>query len=338
MFLDKSKPYIVAELNSSHRGKPDMAKRMIDAAKKCGCDAVKFQSWTVESLYCGTYYKNNPMAKRMVRGFSLGAEALKGLAEYADSCHIDFSSTPYSEPEVDFLVEECHAAYIKIASMDINNHRFLKYIARKNTPIVLSTGMADFDEIKKAVGILEKNGAKEICILHCVSIYPAAPSQVNLRNILQIKDAFPECRVGYSDHTLGSGVANAAVALGAEMIEKHFTLDSSVIGWDNQMATEPEEMSTLVKSCRAAAQSLGSYHRTVASDELKQRKKMRRSIVAAVDMKKNHVIQASDITAKRPGEGISVEKYDEIIGMKTTRDISADEMIMEKDIELGDKL
>ena len=338
MFLDKAKPYIVAELNSSHRGKIEIAKQMIDAAKKCGCDAVKFQSWTVESLYCGTYYKHNPMAKRMVKGFSLDAEKLKILAEYARSCHIDFSSTPYSEEEVDFLVEECQAAYIKIASMDINNYRFLKYIAGKNVPVVLSTGMADFDEIKKAVEVLKENGAKDICVLHCVSIYPAEPSQVNLNNILQLKDTFAECRVGYSDHTIGIGIPSAAVALGANMIEKHFTLDNSVIGWDNQMATEPDEMANLVKACRSVAQSLGQYNRIVSRDEIEQRKRMRRSIVSAVDMKKKHIIRAEDLTAKRPGDGISVSDYDKIIGMKVVRDISADEMIMWNDVVAGDKL
>lgn len=333
MFLDQAKPYFVAELNSSHRGKIELAWQMIDAAKACGCDAVKFQSWTVDSLYCGTYYQRNPMAKRMVKGFSLAPEALRELADYARAKQIDFSSTPYSKAEVDFLVDECQAPYIKVASMDINNVPFLRYIAGKRKPVVLSTGMADLEEVKRAVAVLEESGAEEICILHCVSIYPASPEQVNLRNMLQFQEAFPECRVGYSDHTLGIGAACAATALGAAMIEKHFTLDRSKIGWDNQMATEPEEMTRLVQACREAAQSLGAYERQVSSEEIAQRQKMRRSLVAAVNLKNGHVLRAEDLTAKRPGDGIPVSAFDQVIGRKVVRDIAADEMLLSEDIE-----
>lgn len=333
MYLDSAKPYIVAELNSSHRGKVEIAKRMVDVAKECGCDAVKFQSWTPESLYCKTYYDQNPISKRMVKGFALSSESLKELADYCRKIDIDFSSTPYSKEEVDFLVDQCRAPFVKIASMDINNLPYLRYVARKMVPIVLSTGMATIDEIEAAVKAIEEEGNRSICILHCVSLYPVAPTDVNLNNMVMLKDKFKEHEVGYSDHTMGYEVACAAVALGAVLIEKHFTLDNKMIGWDNQMATEPEEMKELVKSCRSVASSLGKYERTLTENEINQRNKMRRSIVAAHDLKKGHLLMESDIDVKRPGDGLSVSRYYEIIGKKLKCDILKDEMIFQDNIE-----
>ena len=322
-------PYIVAELNSSHQGKISTAREMIDAAKECGCNAVKFQSWSAESLYCQDYYAQNPIAKRMVRGFSLKPEELLELAEYCNEIGIDFSSTPYSEEEVDFLVERCGAPFIKAASMDINNLPYLRYIAKTGVPVVLSTGMASMEEIEAAVGEIENAGNDNICILHCVSLYPAEEQFVNLNNMVRLKEKFPKYAVGYSDHTIGSEAACASVALGAALVEKHFTLNNKKIGWDNQMATEPGEMKELVDKCRRVYRSLGDYERKLTRDELEQRRKMRRSIVAAVDMPKGHKIEVKDLTAKRPGDGISVSEYERVIGRILDRDIQKDQLILE---------
>ena len=322
-------PYIVAELNSSHQGKISTAREMIDAAKECGCNAVKFQSWSAESLYCQDYYAQNPIAKRMVRGFSLKPEELLELAEYCNEIGIDFSSTPYSEEEVDFLVERCGAPFIKAASMDINNLPYLKYKAKTGVPVVLSTGMASMEEIEAAVGEIENAGNDNICILHCVSLYPAEEQFVNLNNMVRLKEKFPKYAVGYSDHTIGSEAACASVALGAALVEKHFTLNNKKIGWDNQMATEPGEMKELVDKCRRVYRSLGDYERKLTRDELEQRRKMRRSIVAAVDMPKGHKIEEKDLTAKRPGDGISVSEYERVIGRILDRDIQKDQLILE---------
>ena len=322
-------PYIVAELNSSHQGKISTAREMIDAAKECGCNAVKFQSWSAESLYCQDYYAQNPIAKRMVRGFSLKPEELLELAEYCNEIGIDFSSTPYSEEEVDFLVERCGAPFIKAASMDINNLPYLRYIAKTGVPVVLSTGMASMEEIEAAVGEIENAGNDNICILHSVSMYPAEEQFVNLKNMVRLKEKFPKYAVGYSDHTIGSEAACASVALGAALVEKHFTLNNKKIGWDNQMATEPGEMKELVDKCRRVYRSLGDYERKLTRDELEQRRKMRRSIVAAVDMPKGHKIEEKDLTAKRPGDGISVSEYERVIGRILDRDIQKDQLILE---------
>lgn len=334
MFLD-DKPYIVAELNSSHRGKVDVAKKMIDSAKKCGCNAVKFQSWSPDSLYCKNYYDQNPISKRMVKGFALDEPKLKELATYCQNVGIDFSSTPYSKNEVDFMVKECSPAFIKVASMDINNLPFLKHIAKTHLPIVLSTGMSTLEEINTAVKSIEEEGNDNICILHCVSLYPVKPEDVNLRNMSMLREKFPNYKVGYSDHTLGCEVACAAVGLGAALVEKHFTLDSSVIGWDNQMATEPSEMETLVKGCRNVYVSLGGYERIVTDSEMEQRKKMRRSLVAAKDLQEGHIISESDIDAKRPETGITVSSYNELIGKRVNCDIAENELILNEFIDWG---
>ena len=333
MYLDKARPYIVAELNSSHRGKVDIAKKMIDAAKACGCDAVKFQSWTDASLYSGSYYAKNPIARRMVKGFALLPEALVELSAYCRESGIDFASTPYSRREVDLLVDTCDVPYIKIASMDINNIPFLEYIAGRMVPIVLSTGMATLDEIRAAVRAIEGRGNQQICILHCVSLYPVAHEHVHLNNMRMLKAEFPECSVGYSDHTMGSEAACAATALGALMIEKHFTLDSSMIGWDNQMATEPEVMAQLVRECRNVSKALGTYERNVTKEEMEQRAKMRRSIIASRNLSAGHVLTIEDLDAKRPGDGIPPNEIARVIGKKLKRDIEVDEMLMPDDLE-----
>lgn len=331
-FSCDTKPYIVAEMNSSHRGKISVAKQMIDAARDCGCDAVKFQSWSPESLYCKDYYNANPMSKRMVAGFALSPEVLLELSEYCVETGIDFSSTPYSNDEADFLVDRCKAPFVKVASMDINNIPFLEYIAGKNVPIVLSTGMATLDEIDMAVEAIERAGNRDICILHCVSLYPVDAADVNLNNMVMLKRHFPNYTVGYSDHTGGSEVACAAVGLGAVLIEKHFTLDNKKIGWDNQMATEPAEMRDLVVRCGNVYRALGSLERSVSRQEMEQRFKMRRSIIAACDLRAGHIIQERDITAKRPGDGISVSEYRSVIGKTVVSDLQKDQMIKRSDV------
>ena len=246
---DFGKPYIVAEVNTSHFGNIDIAKKMIDSVKKAGCDCVKFQSWTEDTLYSETYYKENPIAKRFTKKFCFSENELNTLADYCFENNINFASTPYSKKEVDFLVKRTDVPYIKVASMDLVNYPYLDYIARTGVPIILSTGMSSLDEIKKAINVIELAGNTNICILHCISIYPAKPETLQLNNILMLRQEFPNYPIGFSDHSEGPEISAATIALGSCMIEKHFTLDSSKIGMDNQMASEPEEMATLVRNC-----------------------------------------------------------------------------------------
>lgn len=322
------RPYFAAEMNSSHNGNMETAKKMIDAAADCGCDAVKFQSWSAESLYSADYYKQNPIAKRMVEKFALNENMLEELADHCQRRNISFSSTPYSRSEVDFLVK-VKADYIKVASMDLNNLPFLNYIGEKRIPIVLSTGMGTIEEIHQAVKAIEQTGNRKICILHCVSEYPVSIENANVNNIQMLRKEFPEYPIGYSDHTMGAEAAHAAIALGAVMLEKHFTLDNSKIGWDNQMACEPAAMKRIIEGCLGVYSSLGAFERILSSGELEQKEKMRRSIVANKELFKGHAITIADIDAKRPGEGIPPEAYEKIIGKRLKREIGKDELIRE---------
>ena len=327
------KPYFIAELNTSHFGDVEKAKRMIDMVKECGGDCVKFQSWSENTLYSIDYYIENPIAKRFVKKLALSEIQLKELAEYSTSIGIDFASTPYSNEEADFLINECQVPFIKVASMDINNYPFLEYLGKTKSAIILSTGMADFDEILRAVNVLESSGAENICVLHCVSVYPVRPYQVNLNNIKTLQNRFVKQPIGYSDHTLGIDVGIASVALGACVIEKHVTLDKSIIGMDNQMAIEREELEQMITRIDTVFQSLGKFNREVSNDELIQRGKMRRSLIASMELNPGDVLTEANIGAKRPGTGISVSRWSYYLGKKVNRKIEKDSLILPADID-----
>lgn len=326
-------PYIVAEINSSHGGSIEVAKQMVAKAKEIGCSCVKFQSWSAESLYSKTYYNANPITKRIVQKFSLSENELLEIAKYCKEIGIAFSSTPYSKEEVDFLLEKCDAPYIKIASMDINNYAYLEYIAKKQVPIVLSTGMSELEEIKSAVDVIEAAGNSQIILLHCISIYPAAPSTIHLNNIVGLRETFPNYPIGFSDHTLGTEISCAATALGAALIEKHITLDRSKMGMDNNMAIEPDEFALLVRNCHNVYEAMGNKERIVSEAEYEQRKKMRRSIIALHDLKAGEFIKPGDLDAKRPGTGISPVRLKDLMGKKLLRDIEADTLVWEDDLK-----
>lgn len=330
---DFKSPYFIAEVNSSHNGNFETAKKMIDVAIEAGCDCVKFQSWSEQSLYSQSYYKENPITKRFVKKLSLSSDDLGKLAGYCRENGIEFSSTAYSKKEVDFLVDECKVPFIKVSSMEINNLDFLEYIANKNVPIVLSTGMAEIAEIKKAIEIFESCGNENIAILHCVSLYPTPVHKVNLNNILGLRERFCKYPVGFSDHTLGDTVSIAATALGAAIIEKHITLDSKKIGMDNQMAMEPNELKVFVQKCKDISVALGKKERIICEEEFAQRNNMRRSIVTTKYLEKNHIITREDIDYKRPGTGIPPEKVDKVIGKALKYDMESDILIQESDLK-----
>ncbi len=326
---DYTSPYVIAEVNSSHGGSMDVAKQMIDAAVSAGCDCVKFQSWTAESLYSDSYYRENPIAKRFVKKFSLGTEELRDLAGYCVKKGIGFSSTPYSEAEVDFLAE-IGVPFIKIASMELNNPDFLKYIAKKGIPLVLSTGMGEMEEIRSAVKTIQDVGNHNLILLHCVSIYPAKEETICLNNILGLREQFADCPIGFSDHTEGDEVAIGAVALGAAVIEKHLTLDKSKIGMDNQMAMEPMQLKELVRKCHLMQKSLGTKDRTLLPEEYEQRKNMRRSIVSARPIAKGTVLSREDFVFKRPGTGLAPSEAEQLLGRSAIVDIEEDLLIKEE--------
>jgi N-acetylneuraminate synthase len=268
-----------------------------------------------------------------VKKFSLTQEQLRDMAEYSRSKGIDFSSTPYSREEVDWLVDECKAPFIKVASMDLNNYLYLRYIAKKGVPIVLSTGMSEMEEIRKAVQTIEDAGNKQICLLHCISIYPPEFETIHLHNILGLREAFPNYPIGFSDHSHGVEMAVAATALGAALIEKHLTLDRTKIGMDNQMATETEEMKQMVDCCIRTQIAMGNKERVVREAEQVQMKKMRRSVIVTRDIKAGEILQLADLDAKRPGTGIPADKIESLVGKKLLVDKEADTLLEINDFE-----
>ncbi len=329
---DLVSPYFIAEMNTSHFGDLSKAKDMILAAKESGADCVKFQSWSANTLYSEQYYNENPVAKRFVKKFSLANEELAELASFAKSNQIDFSSTPYSIDEAIFLVKKCEVPFVKIASMELNNHVFLKQLASLEVPLILSTGMGSLKEIQSAVKLLTDQAVKNLVILHCTSIYPSQPEIINLKNIITLKKQFKDYAIGFSDHSIGYSVPTAAIALGACVIEKHFTLDKSQIGMDNGMATEPDEFKKMVDSCLIAYQSMGDEHRTLTSEEEEMALKMRRSVVCKTDLQPDESITEDKIEFKRPGTGISVDRYKDIIGKKVNKLKQKGDLLDESDI------
>lgn len=328
-----SKPYIIAEVNSSHGGSVETAKEMIRQAKEAGCDCVKFQSWSTESLYSKTFYAENPIAQRLVKKFALSEEELFEVVNFCKEINIDFSSTPYSKSEVDFLVDKCNVPFVKIASMEINNYNYIEYIAKKGVPVILSTGMADLHEIENAVKAFEKGNNPNLILLHCISIYPAPASTINLNNIPLLQKMFPKYAIGYSDHTYGTEIASAATALGAAVLEKHFTLDKTKMGMDNNMAIEPDEMKALVQNCINVHEALGSFDRIVSEEENAQRTKMRRSVIVTRDMSEGETIRLEDLDVKRPGTGIPPEKMHSLVGKVLKSNVSADTLILEENLQ-----
>jgi len=328
--LYKKKPYYIAELNMSHFGDIETAKKMILEAKKSGCHCIKLQSWSPDSLYSDNFFKINPVSKRFFEKYSLSEQKIKILSKFAKNNMIDFSSTPYSFKEVDFLIKQCNPAFIKIASMDLNNEIFLDYISKKSTYIILSTGMGTESEIKKAVNILSKNKKNKITLLHCVSVYPAPNDIINLNNIIGLKKKFPKLNIGYSDHTEGIEFSVGAISLGAKVIEKHFTLDKKQIGMDNHMALEPNEMKNLTFSCNNIFSGLGKHKKILSKVEINQKKKMRRSIFINKNIEKGNKITSKDLDLKRPGNGISANHFNKIVGKRLIKNINKGTMLNKK--------
>ncbi|HEX7581386.1 MAG TPA: N-acetylneuraminate synthase family protein, partial [Thermoanaerobaculia bacterium] len=245
------------------------------------------------------------------------------MAAYCGSRGITFISSCFSAEEVDLLESLAVPAY-KIASMDINHWPLLEYVARTGKPVVLSTGMATLGEIEAALGVLRRGGSGPVVLLHCVSMYPCPASEVNLRNIPTLRTTFG-VPVGLSDHTLGNAVPLAATALGACLIEKHFTVDKKLEGWDHAISADPADLSALVKGSREVFEALGRPERIVSEAELEKRKVFRRRMVASRALKKGERLRAEDVEFKRPGTGIGPDELSHATGRTLLRDIERDE-------------
>lgn len=328
-------PYIIAEIGSNHNGDMYLCRRLIDAAAESGAHAVKFQSWTDKSLIAEEEYARNTSysdkkkhfgsLREMVTAYQLTAEQHAEAAAYCKSRGITFCSTPFSSDEVD-LLESLDVPFFKIASMDIIHLSLLRHVARKQRPVVISTGMATLAEIEQAVETVRAEGNQQIVLLHCVSIYPPDYDTIHLRSMTALQEAF-DVPVGFSDHTLGTAIPLAAIALGACIIEKHFTLDKDMEGWDHAISANPAQLKTIVEEGRNIVTALGDSRRTVSAAEIEKRKKFRRSLVTTRQLQCGHVLTQADLDAKRPGTGIRPDEIEYVLGRRLASDMAADQVI-----------
>ncbi len=328
-------PYIIAEVGSNHNGDMDLCFQLIDAAADAGAHAVKFQSWTDKSLIAEEEYERNTeysdkkkhfgSLRDMVTAYQLTADQHKQAHARCIEKGIAFCSTPFSSEEVD-LLESLDVPFFKIASMDVVHLPLLRYVARKRRPVMISTGMCTLGEVEQAVETVRAEGNDQIVLLHCISIYPPEYDTIHLRNMDTLQRAF-DCPVGFSDHTLGTAIPLAAIALGACVIEKHFTLDQDMAGWDHAISANPEQMRTIVTEGKNIVTALGSGRRTVSEAEMEKRKKFRRSLVARQSLSKGHVLTESDFDAKRPGTGVSPDQMQYIVGRALATDLAQDQVL-----------
>lgn len=331
-----SKVVIIAEAGVNHNGSFEMACRLADEAKRAGADYVKFQTGIPENVISvraeqAEYQKHNTGTSEsqldMVRKIMLRPDDFKSLKEYCDSIGIRFLSTPFDLDSIDIL-KPLEMDLWKIPSGEITNLPYLRKIASMGQPVVMSTGMSRLGEVDDAVGVLLDGGLTldMITLLHCNTEYPTPYTDVNLRAMLTLRDAIG-CRVGYSDHTLGIEVPVAAVAMGAEMIEKHFTLDKTLPGPDHVASLEPAELKAMVSAIRHTEAALGSGRKDVSPSERKNIAIARKSIIAARPISKGERFSHDNLTVKRPGNGISPMLWDTVVGLEAPRDFEPDELI-----------
>lgn len=335
--LNSKKVIIIAEAGVNHNGDLDTAKKLIDAAVLAGVDYVKFQTFKAEKLvtksakraeYQDKNTKDGDSQFEMLKKLELSAENHYLLMDYCNKKGIKFLSTGFDLESLEFL-HQIGIKLAKIPSGEITNYPYLKKMAQLFSEVILSTGMATIQEIKEAIKVLTKNGvsAEKIVILHCNTEYPTPMEDVNLKAMLHIKEEFG-VSVGYSDHTLGIEVPIAAVALGATVIEKHFTLDKNLPGPDHKASLEPNELKAMVDAIRNIEKALGSSGiKEPSKSELKNKEIARKSIVAGKNIPKGAVFSEENLAVKRPGTGISPMRWEEIIGQKAIRDFAEDELI-----------
>lgn len=329
-----SKVFIIAEAGVNHNGSVDLALQLADAAKESGADAVKFQTFRADLLATPSAHKaayqersvpGSESQLQMLQRLQLDAEAHRRIIEHCEQIGIEFLSSPFDFESADLLSLMDLRMY-KIPSGEITNIPFLEYLARKGKALILSTGMSTLDEVKEAVQAIQGAGAGTLTLLHCVTEYPAPYSAVNLRAMNTLREAFG-LPVGYSDHTPGIEIAIAATAMGAEVIEKHFTLDRSLPGPDHAASLEPDELSQMVTAIRNVERALGDGIKAPASCELPNISVARKSIVAARSLPKGYTLSEKDLSIKRPGTGLAPKFLASMVGRTLRIGIEKDELV-----------
>ncbi len=326
---------IIAEVGVNHNGDINLAKKMILEAKRCGVDIVKFQTAKLELLvtrnagkaeYQKVSIDDYESQYEMLKKLLLSFQDFEELSHYCREIGIGFLSTPFDLSSIEFL-KQLDMPFWKIPSGEITNLPYLIKIANLHMPVLLSTGMSTMDEIQAAVATLQENGCGEITLLHCTTEYPTPYTDVNLKAMKILENTFAMA-VGYSDHTAGIEVPIAAVAMGATVIEKHFTLDRNMEGPDHKASLEPNELASMVRAIRNVEMALGDGVKAPTESEMKNIPIARKSIIASRKIKKGEIFSENNITTKRPGNGISPMRWFEVLGKKAQRDFEEDELIV----------
>ena len=332
--MNREKCLIIAEAGVNHNGRLDLALKLCDAAKESGADVVKFQTWKTESLLTrnvrqAEYQKNNTGRQEtqfdMLKRLELPYDDFRVIKKHCDEIGILFASTADEPESLDFLVG-LGIPFIKVGSGDIGNVSYLRYMGSKGLPVILSTGMSTLADVDISINALKKGGVSDITVLHCTTNYPCPYEDVNLRAMLTLRDAF-HLPVGYSDHTIGREVAVSAVALGAKIIEKHFTLDCQMDGPDHAASTEPQDFAELVNAIRTVEASLGTGVKEPTCAEKKISRVVTKRVIARQPIKNGEEFSEGNICVKRNEVGILARHWDLVIGRKATKDYFEDEGI-----------
>jgi len=344
-----NKPYIIAEIGCNHNGDVELGLKMIKAAKDCGADAVKFQFFTEKNLSTNDYldeldsgivklenvesWSTKELGLNSVReqinAFSNDENELIIFKKYCDEIGIDFGCTPVNKEGIEFLAN-IKSEFLKISSMDANNLEMVDECIKTNLPIIISTGMATLQDIDKIYNLFRERGYDNFSILHCVSIYPPKDEIVNLNFIDTLKSIY-DCDIGYSDHSLGFSLPIAAIAKGVKIIEKHFTLDKNMPGWDHKVSANEEDLKIICEEGNKIFRSLGDKYKILSNDEIEKREKFRRSMTAKYDLESGHILTKNDFVYKRPGTGVPPDEEVFFLGKKVTKDIKQDKTIFESD-------
>ena len=335
--MKTSSTLIIAEAGVNHNGSINTAKKLIDVAADAGADIVKFQTFTAESLMTANAEKaeyqqnlsnNSESQFEMIKKLELKREAHEELIQYCNKEDIKFLSTAFDHASIDLLYELDIPLY-KVPSGEITNLPYLRHIGGMGKPVILSTGMATLKEVEDALNIIEESGTPkgEIIVLHCNTEYPTPMKDVNLKAMLTIRNKLG-VKVGYSDHTLGIEIPIAAVALGATVIEKHFTLDRNLPGPDHRASLEPDELKAMVKAIRNIEKAMGNGIKTPSASEIKNIPIARKSIVAKISINNRELFTEDNLTVKRPGTGLSPMKWDSLLGRESDRDYEIDDFIV----------
>ena len=345
------KPYIIAEIGCNHNGNTELGIEMIKAAKDCGASAVKFQFFTEDNLVTSDYLDELDLGivklenvdnwtteelglnsvREQIKAFTNDEKQLIVFRDYCKKIGIDFGCTPIDTHAVNFLTK-INSDFLKISSMDADNLQLMTLCMESNIPIIISTGMATLQDIDKIYNLFKSHNYNNFSILHCISIYPPRDEIVNLNFIDTLKNVY-DCDIGYSDHSLGFSIPIAAIAKGVKIIEKHFTLDKNMPGWDHKVSADVNDMTIICEEGNKVFRSLGSKYKVLAIEEVEKRAKFRRSMTSKHDLIKGHILSKNDFVYKRPGTGIppSDEKY--YLGRKIKNDIKKDKTILEKDFK-----